>query len=503
MIYTAAIAAALAGIAAASPAPAPAPQMLDFAAIATAPSVAVGPTGNAVQQNASIINDVTVTATAAPGATGLSKRDPTFGLIVDAVQGFECLLFGKCQTSAVATTTSSKSTVASYFTTAVVTSSSKSAAYPSSTSAVSSPQSTSASSTTAAPVTGSSTTSSSTACPTQPEAGTYCGFINPEDPCAPQPDGYGPVPTPDTVSAFLAYPPFHSMAQAAPTQIPSVNGTSYTQSFQDLNASISANSYIGLYTLMNYSAPECASYCDNTDLCTAFNIFVERDPSKEPSTNASTAPTVWGRDCPNPASITNYKCTLWGSNINSSFATNSGSYQEQFQLAITGSDGYNNAGVIPVVSISAPPATATSTSSAAKTTLSTATATPSIVIPSWSSAHNCGAKAVNNGQQFMGGKYFPGPFNPQLCADLAWAQNAANKAAAVLANLHSWTPCTYINAAYYHKDGVPHGTQCNMYNTPVDSSYETYTGGVSGGHSFSCGQSWTFQLQVDASFSTC
>lgn len=36
---------------------------------------------------------------------------------------------------------------------------------------------------------GTATTSSSTACPTTPEAGTYCGFINPEDPCAPQPDG--------------------------------------------------------------------------------------------------------------------------------------------------------------------------------------------------------------------------------------------------------------------------------------------------------------------------
>ena len=38
------------------------------------------------------------------------------------------------------------------------------------------------------------TTTAGQACVTQPEAGTYCGFINPEDPCAPQPDGYGPVP---------------------------------------------------------------------------------------------------------------------------------------------------------------------------------------------------------------------------------------------------------------------------------------------------------------------
>lgn len=37
--------------------------------------------------------------------------------------------------------------------------------------------------------TGTSTTSTTSACPTTPEAGTYCGFINPEDPCAIQPDG--------------------------------------------------------------------------------------------------------------------------------------------------------------------------------------------------------------------------------------------------------------------------------------------------------------------------
>ena len=28
------------------------------------------------------------------------------------------------------------------------------------------------------------------------------------DDCAPQPDGFGPKPTPDTVAAFRAYPPF-------------------------------------------------------------------------------------------------------------------------------------------------------------------------------------------------------------------------------------------------------------------------------------------------------
>lgn len=34
-----------------------------------------------------------------------------------------------------------------------------------------------------------STVSSAGSCPTTPEAGTFCGFINPEDACAKQPDG--------------------------------------------------------------------------------------------------------------------------------------------------------------------------------------------------------------------------------------------------------------------------------------------------------------------------
>lgn len=36
------------------------------------------------------------------------------------------------------------------------------------------------------------------------------------DDCAPQPDGYGPKPTPDTVPAFLAYPPFAVCAALLP-----------------------------------------------------------------------------------------------------------------------------------------------------------------------------------------------------------------------------------------------------------------------------------------------
>jgi len=144
------------------------------------------------------------------------------------------------------------------------------------------------------------------------------------------------------VSAFYDYSAFHSLAKAAPTNIASTNsgaGT-YKQVFSDLTASASANNYMGMHTLSSYDANACAAYCDQASGCKAFNLFIERDPSLNPTANDNNAPTVWGTWCPNPASITNYKCTLWGSSFDQSAATNQGGWREQFQVAITGSDAW-------------------------------------------------------------------------------------------------------------------------------------------------------------------
>lgn len=54
------------------------------------------------------------------------------------------------------------------------------------------------------------------------------------DTCATQAAGSGPVPSPDTASAFLAYSAFASAATSAPTP------SGYTQAFSNLNASNSA-----------------------------------------------------------------------------------------------------------------------------------------------------------------------------------------------------------------------------------------------------------------------
>ncbi|THY00180.1 hypothetical protein D6D01_10423, partial [Aureobasidium pullulans] len=271
------------------------------------------------------------------------------------------------------------------------------------------------------------TVSTGAVCLTAVEAGTYCGFFNPKDPY-----GYGPVPTPNTVSAFHAYKPFHSMASAAPTVV-SVSAVSSTASnppmtFKDLSASSSANSYLGLYTLESYDVAECAAICD-----------------KNPTNNDSTAPTVWGYNCPNPALMTSYKCTLWGSALSASTATNTGGWRSAFQVAITASNGYDK-------------------------TNATIPETPS------NSPKNCGHKAMNSPQNWMGSRFFPGPFNPQLCGNFAIAQNYQNKAAAKATGKNYYQPYNMFNAYYLHKNGLPWGTYCALYDVDLVVNYANYAG---------------------------
>ncbi|THZ51773.1 hypothetical protein D6C90_01579 [Aureobasidium pullulans] len=220
-------------------------------------------------------------------------------------------------------------------------------------------------------VSATSTTSSSTACPTTPEEGTYCGFINPEDPCAPQPGGQGPTMVPDTVDTFINYKPFQSI---------SLNNTyapGYTTIFKNLtSAAKNPNNYIGLYYLDTYDVSACAAKCNEVSTCNSFNIYIERDPSVNPTKNDSTAPTVWGYWCPNPSSLTNYKCALWGDGIYNSSATNHGQHRGDFEVVIAGSNAFvkngffnsttysSGSGVVPTMGMPSPSAVVSYTGAA-------------------------------------------------------------------------------------------------------------------------------------------
>ena len=113
------------------------------------------------------------------------------------------------------------------------------------------------------------------------------------------------------------------MADNAPTP------DGYSLVFHNAGASLSASNYMGLYTLTSYDVLTCASKCDRASGCSAFNVYLERDPSL----NANQV------KCPDPPSTTNYKCTLWGAPVSAAEATNSGQYQASFHVVIAGSNG--------------------------------------------------------------------------------------------------------------------------------------------------------------------
>jgi hypothetical protein len=311
-----------------------------------------------------------------------------------------------------------------------------------------------------------------------------------------------------------------------------------------LNASVQAQSYLGLYNVESYNVTECAALCDCTDLCTAFNIFAERDPSLRPSNvNDTYDPgykTVWGKNCTNPPSMTTFVCLLFGSQIDASMATNQGQWREDFHVVITGSDGYdktNNttpaqpSGPASSSSIPATVASSTATSAAASsstlaTTTSAATTpaggnggspvTTSTAAPAttsaasstssagwgkptggyagpsypWGTPNNCHGKAVNAPDYHLGSHFFPGPFNPQVCSDFAFAQSAAN------ALVVGGQKCKMMNAYYLHKNNKPYGTYCALFNSNLDVSFATTVGGSFGADSFDITQSWTFSLAV-------
>ncbi|KAH9231673.1 hypothetical protein K456DRAFT_426199 [Colletotrichum gloeosporioides 23] len=284
------------------------------------------------------------------------------------------------------------------------------------------------------------------------EVGTYCGFINPEDPCAPQPAGSGPQVQPDTASAFQAYAPFHSMASNAPTP------TGYAQTFKDLGASVNANSYLGLYTLTSYDVAQCAAYCDKTDLCTGINIYIERDPSINPDKCS----------CQNPSSITNYKCTLWGSGVDSAAATNTGQTRDSFQVVIAGSNGYQK-------------------------TNNTTPATPS----GWTNPQSCGGVTHSHPSTCIGQKFFPGPFDVSVCAAYAASQNTINYKSLGLSSWASWLgysplKCNFFNAFMIKQNGVAKGTYCSLFSQQYSPSAASYSPGVSGSISWSVESSWSF-----------
>ncbi|KAF4780165.1 hypothetical protein HER10_EVM0009892 [Colletotrichum scovillei] len=262
---------------------------------------------------------------------------------------------------------------------------------------------------------------------------------------AKQPDGYGPVSNPDDYDTFMSDPQFTNIATSA--QVPA----GYSLSFSNKQGATECGTYLGLYTMKTFDTIKCQQYCDAAPSCYGINVYMERDPKWDP-TDA----------CPNPASITNYKCTLWGSAVTAETATNVGQWRNQFHVGVTGSNGYSKL---------APP-------------------------PSYADFDGPFAfgGATQAPKSYMGSKYYPGVYNPEQCA-------VACKANTKYDHDHpradgTYDACNFFNAYVLSKNNVPQGTYCSLYTQSWDKSYSTNVGQWRGSDYYSVSSSYGYTLTV-------
>lgn len=218
------------------------------------------------------------------------------------------------------------------------------------------------------------------------------------------------------------------------------------------------NTYLGYERLSSYDTKTCAAFCDATDLCTGFNIYIERDPGWNPDECS----------CAEPPATYNYKCSIFAGGVYSSAATNAGQYQDDFEVVITASNGY-------MLSSS----TSSSTSN-------------SVCLPSGcSQPHSCYGKTHQHPETSLKEAFFPGAFDIDLCIDLAVTQSRVNLAAEVNVT------AAFLNAALIARDGQGWGTWCGLFTESYGKADCTWTPGSSDGHKWACQDSWGIDIDVD------
>ncbi|KAG9550478.1 hypothetical protein KCU71_g15764, partial [Aureobasidium melanogenum] len=258
----------------------------------------------------------------------------------------------------------------------------------------------------------------------------------------------------DTASAFRANGSYASIASNAP--VPS----GYVSTVVNAGGANSGYGYLGYSNLASYDTNACAAKCSKTVGCMAFNIYFERDPSVDPGTGNS--------GCANPSSVVYAKCALWGGPLNSDNAVNKGQMRNQFEIAVAGSNAYQN---------------------------------NSLTIPagySLKGAYN--NVAINAPYDVQGYNSYifstiftDGPFNIQLCADYCSAQTKYN-----LANpAKDGTPpkqCNFFNTYMLYKNTAsnPQGQYCAIYTETWDSSFAVNSGQMRGSDRYFVGYSYTF-----------
>ncbi|KAF1348760.1 hypothetical protein BDV97DRAFT_370006 [Delphinella strobiligena] len=218
--------------------------------------------------------------------------------------------------------------------------------------------------------------------------------------------------------------------------------------FSDLEASTSQSGFSGIKALESYDTFGCQEACDATSGCTAFNMYIERDPSVDPGTN-----------CPNPPSTVNYYCTFWSTAIADTTATNAGQWRgpedangQAFHVVITASNGPSSLG-------------------------------GSIQAPLSSTGANT----------YAGSTSFPGGYDPSQCATACTSQTAYD--AATASPDGTYVPCNFFNSYVLSENNVPLGTFCAFYTQAWGEEYATNVGYTDGdGSRYTVSSSYGYTL---------
>ncbi|KAH0423407.1 hypothetical protein CcaCcLH18_12189 [Colletotrichum camelliae] len=259
-----------------------------------------------------------------------------------------------------------------------------------------------------------------------------------------EPIGAGYTSTPDTYDAFMANTTYDNIANTPPK----IDG--YDRVFVALSRAIESPSYLSYTTLKSYDPFLCQQACDTASLCYSFNLYIERDPYFSPNYT----------NCQNPKSTVNYKCALFGAQVSDQAATNLGQWRADFHVGIKGSNGYNK--------VAAPAS-----------------------IPGFSAPVELGG-AINAPGNYMGAKWYTGPYNPGQCASACQATTAYN-------SRHprsdgTYDTCSFFNAYVLSLNGAPQGTYCSMYTTTWGKQYSTNYGQYRGSDRYTVSQSYGFSL---------
>jgi hypothetical protein len=279
------------------------------------------------------------------------------------------------------------------------------------------------------------------------------------DQCEPQPRGTGPTVYPDTVEAFLNFGPFKTDALNA------VTPSGYTPVFQNLQAASQGPSYLTYFPLESYDTEECAAHCDATKGCSSFNVYVERSPSVNPHSDASNA----AHNCPNPSSTTHIRCALHGCSLAANAATNAGQWRDHFHVVIAGSNGYSKPG--------AP-----------------------LDVPAYNPPQQCPRGGYGNAAAdwSVGDHFFPGAYDPDLCAIFARVQTATNKAAAQAQGRRIYSPCNSFNAfeVWDEAAGLMLGTYCKLFTDVLPVAWAVVEKETRLGKVWGLRNSWMYELSV-------